>query len=54
MKSQPSVTTEIISCNGRDWDETERIEVAVIIKTKNKTKAFKGKLYKCVGVNIIE
>lgn len=49
MKAQPSVTTEIISCNGRDWDETERIEIAVIIKTKNKTKAFKGGTVKYSG-----
>jgi len=55
MKSQPSIYfTDIKPADNKDWDETEELEIILTMKTKNKTKAFKGKVYKKVGVNIIE
>jgi len=54
MLDQPSITSEVKPHNCKDWDDADEVEVTLIMTTKNKTKAFKGIIYKKVGVNKIE
>jgi len=46
--------TDISSSDGKDWDETEEVEVKVTIETDTGKRVFKGKAKLGVRINRIQ